>query len=352
MLAARGVPVLTLEMGKGRPDPLGLWQLTALLRQLKPSLLQTYLYHADLLGLLAGKLAGVPRVFWNIRQSNMDFSRYRRTTGLTVKLCARLSRYVDQILVNSHAGLEHHAGLGYDRDKMVVIPNGFDGDRFRPDPASYADVRRELGLPGQTRLVGMAARFDPQKDHETFFQAAALANRCYPDAPFLVAGHGLERNNPPVRRLLEKSGLDPNRVFLMGERSDMPRVMASLDVFVSSSAFGEGFPNVIGEAMACGVPCAATDVGDAALIVGQTGIIVPPREPGQLAQGILQLLNLEPEAYRAMSAAARQRLLEKYGLARTVSHLESLYAEALENPGAFVSISHRLMKGGFHQDFT
>lgn len=342
MLAARGVRVLTLGMAKGKPSPVGLWKLVALLRQLKPLLLQTHLYHADLLGFLAGKFARVPHIFWNIRQSCMDFSHYRPTTGLTVKLCARLSRFVDKILVNSYAGLDFHAGLGYDRDKMVVIPNGFAGDRFRPDAASYADVRRELQLSGYTRLVGMAARFDPQKDHGTFFQAAALVSRCDPDVHFLVAGQGLDRNNPPVRELLERSGLDPGKVSLLGERSDMPRVMASLDVFVSSSAFGEGFPNVIGEAMACGVPCVATDVGDAALIVGPTGIIVPPRQPERLAQGILQLLNLEPAAYRAMSAAARQRLLQQYGLMRIVGRLESLYAEALGESRRFC---HELATG-------
>ncbi len=342
MLAARGVRVLTPGMAKGKPSPVGLWRLAALLRQLKPRLMQTHLYHADLLGFLAGKCARVPHIFWNIRQSRMDFSHYRRTTGLTVKLCARLSSFVDKILVNSYAGLAYHAGLGYDRGKMVVIPNGFAGDRFRPDPASYADVRRELRLLKRTRLVGMVARFDPQKDHSTFFQAAALVNRCDPDVHFLVAGHGLHRDNPPVQRLLERSGLNPGRVFLLGERSDIHRVMAALDVFVSSSAFGEGFPNVIGEAMACGVPCVATDVGDAALIVGKTGVIVPPQQPERLAQGILQLLHLEPEAYRARSAATRQRLLEKYSLTRIVSRLESLYAEALGEPRRFC---HELTTG-------
>lgn len=329
MLTARGVPVLTLGMAKGKPNPAGLGKLAALLRQLKPRLLQTHLYHADLLGFLAGKCARVPRIFWNIRQSRMDFSCYRRTTGLTVRLCARVSRFVDKIVVNSHAGIEHHAGLGYDRSKMVAIPNGFAGDLFRPDPAAYADVRKELRLPEHTRLVGMAARFDPQKDYGTFFRAAALVNRSAPEVHFLAAGPGVDRNNPPVIELVQGAGLDPGKVFLLGERSDMHRVMASLDVFVSSSAFGEGFSNVIGEAMACGVPCVATDVGDAAFILGQTGIVVPPRRPERLARGMLQLLHLKPEAYRSLSAAARQRLLQEFSLTKTIRRYESLYVEAL-----------------------
>jgi glycosyltransferase involved in cell wall biosynthesis len=334
MLARQGVRVLTLNMTKGKPSLNGLWKLTVFLKQLKPQLLQTHLYHADLLGLLAGKCARVPHIFWNIRQSRMDFFCYRRTTGMTVKLCALLSRYVDKILVNSHAGLTYHAGLGYDRAKMVVIPNGFETERFRPHPESYLSIREELQIPAQARLVGMMARFDPQKDHATFFRAAKFVSDREPNTYFLLAGQGLEPDAPAVRLLLEESGLGPSRVFLLGERSDMPRLMAALDIFVSSSAFGEGFSNAIGEAMACGVLCVVTDVGDAALIVGETGIAAPPQQPEHLAQGILHLLRLEPEEYRQKSVLARQRLLQHFDLGKVVSRLESLYGESLSTPGS------------------
>jgi glycosyltransferase involved in cell wall biosynthesis len=329
MLARRGIPVLTLGMAKGRPSVTGFWKLYVYLKQLKPRLVQTHLYHADLLGLLAGKCARVPHIFWNVRQSNMDFSRYRRTTAVTVKLCALLSRGVDKILVNSQAGLTYHVGLGYDRTRMVVVPNGFDADLFRPHPASCASVREELKIPGPARLVGMIARFDPQKDHDTFFHAARIVADREPHAYFLLAGHGLKPDNPAVCLLLKRAGLTPNRVFLLGERSDMPRLMAALDIFVSSSAFGEGFANAIGEAMACGVPCVVTDVGDSALIVGETGVVVPPQQPEQLAQGILQLLHLRPEAYQKRSAGARRRLLHNFDIATIVNRLESLYGETL-----------------------
>lgn len=339
LLANRGIRVLGLDMRKGKPGLAGFAKLSSLLRQLKPRLLQTHLYHADLLGLLAGRFARVPHIFWNIRQSRMDFRHYRRTTAMTVSLCARLSRYVEKILVNSHAGLGHHAALGYDRSKMVVVPNGFDGERFRPHPAAYADLRNELRIPQRTRLVGMVARFDPQKDHGTFFKAAGLVSHCEPEVRFVLAGQGLERDNPPVRQLVEDSGLHPGCAFLLGERTDIPRLMAGLDVLVSSSAFGEGFPNVIGEAMACGVPCVVTDVGDSALIVGPTGIVVPPQQAHRLAGGILQVLQLDEQAYRAKSDAARQRLLQNFDLARIVSRLESLYEEALASPGRLGSLA-------------
>ena len=334
MLAKRGIRVLSLNMTKGKPSLNGLWKLTVFLKQLKPHLLQTHLYHADLLGLQAGRLARVPHIFWNIRQSRMDFSYYRRTTGMTVKLCALLSRYVDKILVNSHAGLSYHAGLGYDRAKMVVIPNGFETERFRPNPESYLSVREELLIPAQARLVGMMARFDPQKDHATFFRAAKFVLDREPNTYFLLAGQGLKPDVPAVRLLVEESGLAPGRVFLLGERSDMPRLMAALDIFVSSSAFGEGFSNAIGEAMACGVPCVVTDVGDSALIVGGTGLAAPPRQPESLAQGIVYLLRLAPGEYRQKSVLARQRLLRHFDLGKIVSRLESLYEESLSTPGS------------------
>jgi glycosyltransferase involved in cell wall biosynthesis len=344
MLAREGIRVLSLDMAKGRPSLTGFWKLVVLLKKLRPTLLQTHLYHADLLGFLAGKIAGVPFIFWNIRQSNMDFSRYRQTTARTVRLCAALSTWVDKILVNSYAGLEHHANLGYNRRKMLVVPNGFDPEQFRPLPAQRASVRQELHLSHQARLVGMTARFDPQKDHTTFFQAASMVARCEPQAYFLLAGHGLEPHNPEVQFLIKSSGLAPARVRLLGERSDMPRLMAGLDVYVSSSAFGEGFPNAIGEAMACGVPCVVTDVGDSALIVGDTGMVAPPRQPELLTRGILEILNLPGGARLSKSAAARQRILQNFTISSVVRRLESLYEQTQERHAPIAQLASAATK--------
>ncbi len=269
LLRARGVSVLDLGMRPGCPNPLAIFRLASLLRYLRPCMLQTYLYHADLMGYLAAKLAGVPYIFWNLRQSQMDFSRYRRTTNLTVRLCAGLSRGVKRILVNSYAGLKAHALLGYDQARMLVVPNGFELDRFRPHPQSYLDLRQELHLNHEARLVGMLARFDPQKDHETFLKAARQVSENFPETHFILAGKGLTADNPALSLLLADNAFKPGALTLMGERHDTPRLLAGLDVYVSSSAFGEGFANAIGEAMACGVPCVVTDVGDSALIVGK-----------------------------------------------------------------------------------
>ncbi|MEJ5329744.1 MAG: glycosyltransferase [Desulfobaccales bacterium] len=328
LLQEAGIPVFHLGMTKGRPNPLGLARLVTLLRRLRPQVLQTYLYHADLLGLLAGRLAGVPRIFWNLRQSVMEFERYRRTTAWTVRLSARLSRRVDLILANSWAGADYHRRLGYDPERLLVVPNGFDLERFRPDPEAYREVRRELGLPADHLLVGMFARFDPQKDHATFLAAAAQVAASVPQVSFLLAGTGLTWEHPAVAALVRESGLPPERLVLMGERRDIPRLAAALDVFVLSSAFGEGCANAVGEAMAAGVPCVVTEVGDSPRLVGETGLVVPPRDPEALAQAVVQLLSLEPTRRRLLGEAARARIARHFALDEIVARLTRLYLEA------------------------
>jgi glycosyltransferase involved in cell wall biosynthesis len=308
-------------------NPLALARLVGLIRRFQPHIVQTYLYHADLLGYLAAKWAGVPQVLWNLRQSGMDFSKYRRTTGITVRLCASLSRRVKRILVNSHAGLKAHARLGYDQARMQVVPNGFELTRFRPDPQSRLALRRELGLAPEARIVGMLARFDPQKDHENFLKAAQLLSERLPETYCLLAGNGLSPDNPALARLLAANRINSQHLRLLGERHDTPRLLAGLDVHVSSSAFGEGFANAIGEAMACGVPCVVTDVGDSALIVGDTGLVVPPRNPLDLSRALEEAL-VWPLAERACRGeAARARIERKFDIHRIVAELESLYLD-------------------------
>ena len=333
LIEDQGIPVLSVDMRPGRPNPLALFRLAAILRRFQPHILQTYLYHADLLGFLAGKLSRVPIILWNLKQSSMDFSRYRPTSGFTVWLCARLSRGVKRILVNSLSGLKAHAALGYDAERMVMAPNGFEMTRFQPHPASYREVREELGIPSDARLVGILARFDPQKDHETFLKAAPLILAAHPETYFLMTGNGVAQDNPAFTKLLQANPVDPERLFILGERTDMPRLLASLDVFVSSSAFGEGMPTVIGEAMACGVPCVATDVGDSALMVGETGLLVRPRDPEELARAVGQVLAWPPAERFQRSQAARVRIQERFDIGKIAAQLETFYLDLAVSSG-------------------
>jgi glycosyltransferase involved in cell wall biosynthesis len=321
-----GVRVETLRMQRGLPSPGAIVSLVKHLRAFRPDLIQTWMYHADLLGALARPLVGArPRLVWNIRQSDLD----PRHTGRGTRLVARLNGLVsylapDRIICCSQRAREVHRALGYRDRCLTVIPNGFDLERFRPDDAARAQLRTELGVPAAAPLLGLVARFDPQKDLPTFLQAAALVRAARPESRFLLSGTGMERGNPVLGGWIAAAGLN-DAIHLLGPRTDTPRVFAALDLLVSSSAYGEGFPNVVGEAMACGVPCAVTDVGDSGLIVGATGGVVPPRDPAALAAACLRLLAEPPEDRERRGAAARERIAANYSLARIAERYAELY---------------------------
>ena len=312
-IRAAGCNLISLDMKRGSMSPLALLRLTRFLRHERPDVLQTWLYHADLLGTLAGKLAGVPTIIWNIRCSNMDFRQYGRSTRFVVNCLSRLARLPASVIVNSEAGREAHEQLGFHPTQWEVIHNGFDIHAFHPSSSARASLRRELGIPEDTPLIGMLARLDPMKDHGTFLNAAARLSRDHPNVHFVLAGRGLQPSNPDLPSSARLPILT-DRLHLLGERDDSARILAALDVATLSSAFGEGCPNVIGEAMACGVPCVATAVGDAAILIGDTGKIVPPNDPDSLAAAWSNLLEKPSSERVALSAAARRRIEEHFSL--------------------------------------
>jgi glycosyltransferase involved in cell wall biosynthesis len=323
---AAGASVESLGLARGRVAPSAVWRLTRLLRRVRPDVVQTWLYHADLLGLVAARLARVGRVVWNLRCSNMDFAHSGRLTRYTVAACARLSSLPDAVVANSRVAVDVHRALGYRPRRVEVIPNGFDMHRFAPDPAARGSVRAELGVAPGAPLVGMVARFDPQKDHATFLRAARAVADARPDAQFVLLGDGVQADNPEMAALVRAAapGLRPH---LLGRRDDVARLAAALDVAVLSSAYGEGFPNVVGEAMACGVPCVVTDTGDSAAVVGGTGRVVPPRDAPALADAVLGLLALPAGELRALGLAARARVGEHFALPAVIRRYAALYSQ-------------------------
>lgn len=326
-IRALGVPVRSLGMRPGVPNPLGVYKLARWLRQDPPHLIQTWLYHADLVGGLAARLAGGIPVAWNIRHSNLGAARTKRVTSLTVKACARLSRWLpERIVCCSESSRKVHTGAGYAGGEMVVIPNGFDLAAFRPDPAARLSVRHELGISGEAPLIGLVGRFDAQKDHCTFVKAAARLHANLPEVHFLLCGQEITWDNAQLRRWITAADL-PDRYHLLGTRDDIPRLTAALDIATTTSAYGEGFPNVIGEAMTCGVPCVVTDVGDSARIVDDTGRVVPPRDPRALADAWRALLALGPEGRTQLGLAARRRVEQHFSLPVIVDRYQRLYEE-------------------------
>ena len=322
-----GVPVHALGMRRGAPNPMAILKLATWLRGSKPAVIQTWMYHADLIGGIAAKWAGGIPLAWGIRHSNLEAGSSKRTTIWTAKVCARTSQWLPaKIVCCSEASRQTHTAIGYAPEKMVVIPNGFDLDSFRPNPDTRSSVRVELGIQMDIPLIGLVGRFDPQKDHHSFVMAASRLQARLPDPHFLLCGDGIDTQNAELTRWIVEAGLK-ERFHLLGRREDIPRLVAALDIAASSSSFGEGFPNVIGEAMACGVPCVVTDVGDSARIVGDTGHVVPPRNPAAFADALNKLLNLSPQALMDLGQQARLRVKENYSLSSIVKQYERLYKD-------------------------
>lgn len=327
---ALGIPLYALGMRRGMPTPWVVLHLARLLWQLQPEVVHTWLYHADLLGGLAARLAGFRRVIWCLRHSNLSKTENKRSTLAVVGLCARLSRWLPMRIVScSQRAKAVHTEVGYVEEKIHVIPNGFDLSHFAPDPTARASLRAELGLLSDIPLVGVVARSDVQKNHLGFVQAAAQLLTQMPQVHFVLAGTGVDAGNAALQAAIAAHpGMDKH-MHLLGRRDDVPRLMASLDVLASPS-HGEAFPNVLGEAMACGVPCVVTDAGDSAEIVGATGRVVAVGDMAGLAQQLLEVLRLPAAERIALGHQARARVQAEY----EIGHITLLYQALYERVAA------------------
>lgn len=322
------VPVRTLGMSRGIPDPRGIFRLAEVFRPLRPHLVQTWMYHSDLIGGLAAKMVGDIPVIWNIRHSNLGPRSSKKMTRITAKICAGLSSTLPKkIICCAEKAKQVHVDLGYDSSRIHVIPNGFDMEVFKPNQEARQKICMELSIPLRSTIIGLIARFHPEKDHQTFVQAAALLSAKTPNVHFILCGDRITWENRELRAWIEAAEM--RKAFhLLGQRSDIPRLSASFDI-ASSSSISEGFSNTIGEAMACGVPCVVTDVGDSALIVGDTGETVPSRNPEDLSNAWTKLINMGEEGRRNLGYSARQRIFKLFSLNAIVNQYEDLYKDIL-----------------------
>lgn len=320
-----GIPVRTLNMRRGIPDPRALRRLVKILKRQPPDLIQSWMYHANLMGGIAAKLAGDIPIVWGIHHSNFDPKKSKRRTIWTMKAGALLSSFVPhEIICCGEVPKRVHIEMGYDAKKTVVIPNGFDLTKFQPDPLARIAIRQELHIPADAPLIGLTARFHPKKDHRTFVEAAGLLHRVNPEVYFVLCGHGISEENQELRGWIEDAGISRN-CRLLGVREDMAKLTAALDIASSTSSYGEGFPIVLGEAMACGVPCVVTNVGDSPHLVGATGVVVAPNNPVELFKAWQYFLQLDPQTKLRLAREARCRIADNFSLPVIVGRYERVY---------------------------
>jgi glycosyltransferase involved in cell wall biosynthesis len=320
-LIAAGIPVTSLGMRRGQPSLSALMAFIRHLRATRPAVLQTWLYHADLLGTAAAFFMPPENLLWNVRCTDMIVTGNEPRLRWLVRLLAMLSGRPDAIVVNSKRGRSDHVAMGYKPRRWAEIPNGVDLGRFRPRPEEKVAFRQRLGLDADAVTIGLVARDHPMKDVETFLRAAALFHTGRQDLQFVLCGDGFDATNKTMTDAIAGLGLQRD-IVLLGRRSDMELVYPTLDILTLCSIYGEGFPNVLAEAMACGVPCVTTDIGDSAEIVGDRGAIVPMRDPQNLARGWRSLLERGAEA---AGKSARARIAAHFGLDRMCADYESLY---------------------------
>jgi glycosyltransferase involved in cell wall biosynthesis len=320
-----GIPVYTARMKPGLPTPASLWRFVHLARQLKPDLIQGWLYHGSLAAQVAGLASsGNIPVVWSIHCSLYSLSFEKKLTAAVVRLCALLSRRASSIIFVSRTSRSQHEALGFNLENSCIIRNGIDTGLFASSQASRRSVRKELNVPGNAFLIGMIGRYHEMKDHANFLTAAGKISKHYPDAHFLLAGREVDSDNSALIDLINRLNL-AQRTHLLGERTDIDRLLASLDLFCLSSSHGESFPVIVGEAMACEVPCVVTDVGDAAWMVSETGRVVTPRDAAALARACTWMLDLGPEGRRSLGQAARARVLDSFALSSVIAMYDELY---------------------------
>jgi glycosyltransferase involved in cell wall biosynthesis len=304
----------------------------------KPDVIQGWMVHGNLAALFAVNfIRGHVPVLWNIRQSLYSFNYEKPVTALAIKLGARLSHKPALILYNSRTSAAQHNTLGYKIDKTLVIPNGFDTDKFSPSDVARRSLRSELGVTENTLLIALIARYHPMKDHSNFLYAASLLLKKYPGVRFVLSGEQINWSNRPLRESIQQLGL-VKQVHLLDVRQDMPRIMAAVDIAALSS-YDEGFPNVIGEAMSCGVPCVATHLSDLPAVIGKTGRLVPPRDSQALSSALESLIEIGHTGRQRLGRDARARIVEHFRLDPVVAQYEALYEKVTARQKEFIETS-------------
>lgn len=319
-IQALGIQVHTLNIKKTHPNPLAI--IKAIKICSNSHIIQTWMYHADLFGFIIAQWVKPKKIIWGIRHSTFDNSD-KKSTVFIARINAALSKYVNHIISCSERAVYVHQQLGFNISNMIVIPNGFEVDRFCKRSESKKMLCDELDLLEDTIIIGRVARWHPMKDYEALFKAISLLQD-YSNFVLICCGENIDNANEELRTLLLNNNIR-DRVKLLGNRVDMEHIMSATDIHVSSSLTGEGFPNVLGEAMACEVPCVTTDVGDSAFVVGDTGEVVEPGDYKELAKAIKKIIDMSEDERRALGLKARQRIIEQFEVNQVCKKYQQVY---------------------------
>ena len=312
-----GIPIYYLSINKAKILK-ALYQLITLIKNIEPDIVQTWLYHSDFLGGLCAKFCGVKKIIWGIRCEGVQL---KSTTKWVKRGCALLSWIVPHfIITNSQAALRQHNRTGYQSRKMQIIYNGFDTQLFAPTHSTQTLVP---SLPTNAILIGTLARFHRDKDYPNLIQAIDTVCALHDNVYFLFCGQDCDDNNLQLNSMLTTLTYR-NRVILLGKTAHAASYLNQLNIFILSSQT-ESFPNCLGEAMACGLACIATDVGEASTLLGDAGLIVPPNDPTQLATACLTMLNKSEQERTQNGVAARQRIEKHYSIAQHKQQIQALY---------------------------
>ena len=332
-LEAAGIPVEAMGMIGVGGLAAGFVRLVRRIRRIRPDIVQTWMYHSDLIGGLAARLAGAKLVLWGVRI--MDISPalgVSRSLIWSRRISARLSRIVPRRIVYvAESARKVHEPLGYDPARSVVIPNGYSVPALA-DVATWRQRRRaELGLADGDVLIGCAGRFSPQKNYRGFVEAAAETCRRFPQARFLILGREVTWDNDELAGWIREAGL-ADRFHLLGERPNVLEWLSALDIFALFS-LGEGFPNVVAEAMMVGVPCIVTDVGDSALLLDDSGILIKSRDLKGLTSALERLITAGEVERGRLGEAGRQRVERFFSLSAVAERYSKLYEEVAGDGG-------------------
>ena len=322
-LQERGVAVYAMGLTSPMVLPAVCLRLTRLLRTLKPDVVQTWMVHSDLIGGVVARVAGVRCVVWGVRTT--DYGVESRSTRVVRWLCARLSFVIpNKIVAAAQASLESSMQAGYSARKLMVIHNGFNLGALKNFRGKGGLILEQIGARSENLLIGCVGRYHPAKDHVNFVRAAGQLAARHPCCLFLMAGGDVTHCNSELMSHIDATGF-AEKFVLLGERSDLAACLDAMDIFVLPSCT-EGFPNVLGEAMAMGVPCVSTDVGDAAVLLGDAGELVPSRDAKALAGAVERLLVMSLTERKALGQRGRERLERFFSIETAARRFDDLYS--------------------------